>query len=176
MGRRSSAGISFLITLFLIAFLFLYLIQHPKPHPERATSRTGPHPRGGGARSHSSPQHSDTGKFVQGCSDPGSSCASAYFRTWEPPDNVTCTASMRNGYPILDPRCTPGGINPSITADMLRDSDFRTRCVRNCATSEAQKHVTYTWYGIQKPRSDGHDLVHYPIELLELFGCFRRYS
>lgn len=157
MGRRSSAGISFLITFFLVALMFLYLIRHPKPHPERATSRIGLHPGSGDARSHTYPQHSETGQRTEGCSDLGLSCSSDYIRSWQPPDEGTCTVSMRNGYPIPDPRCTPGGINPSITAEMLRDTDFRTRCVRNCATSEAEKHVTYKWYGIQKPRSNSGD-------------------
>ncbi|HEY2466264.1 MAG TPA: hypothetical protein VGI45_00300, partial [Terracidiphilus sp.] len=85
------------------------------------------------------------------------SCASDYFHSWQPPDDATCTVSMRNSYPIPDPRCTPGGVNPSITAEMLRESRFRTRCIRNCATSEAQKHVTYKWYGLQKPRSNSGD-------------------
>jgi hypothetical protein len=66
-------------------------------------------------------------------------------------------AAGRSSYPIPDPLCTPGGINPSITSGMLRDSGFRTRCVRNCETSEARKHVTYSWYSIHKPRSNSGD-------------------
>jgi len=62
--------------------------------------------------------------------------------------------NCRNGYPVPDLRCTPGGINPSITAQMVTDSGFKTLCVRNCQSSEAQKHVTYRWYGVQKPRSN----------------------
>jgi hypothetical protein len=154
MRRRSFAGISFLITLAIVALLFLLLTRQTVPHPERTASTTGPHPRGGAARSHSSPRLSDTGQRTEGCSDPGLTCASDYFQSWQPPGDGTCTTSIRNGYPIPDPRCTPGGINPSITAEMLTNSGFRTRCIRNCQTSEAQKHVTYTWYDIQKPRSN----------------------
>ncbi|MHB1698986.1 MAG: hypothetical protein ACYCSN_02445 [Acidobacteriaceae bacterium] len=59
-----------------------------------------------------------------------------------------------HGYPVPDPRCTPGGINPSVSAEVLKTAAWRTRCVRNCQTSEAEKHVTYGWYGIRKPRSN----------------------
>jgi hypothetical protein len=135
MGRRFSSGISFLITSFLVALLFLYLIRHPKPHPERVTSGVGPHPRGRSARSHNSPQHSETGQRTEGCSDLGLSGASDYFHSWQPPDDATCTVSMRNSYPIPDPRRTPGGVDPSITAEMLKEPRFRTRCVRNLSLS-----------------------------------------
>jgi hypothetical protein len=40
---------------------------------------------------------------------------------------------------------------------MLRNLEWRTRCIRNCQTSEAEKHVTYKWYGIQKPRTNSGD-------------------
>jgi len=79
-------------------------------------------------------------------------CTSDYFLAWQLPEEGTCMTSIRNGYPLPDPRCTPGGINPSVTEEMLRDTNWRTGCIRNCQTSEALKHVTYRWYGIQKPR------------------------
>lgn len=154
MRRRSFAGISFLITLAIVALVLLLQIRQPIQYPERTSSRPGPHAKGRGARSHSSPQHSETGQRTEGCSDPGLTCASDYFQSWKPPGHSTCTTSMHNGYPVPDPRCTPGGINPSITAEIMRESGFRTRCIRNCQSSEAQKHVTYKWYGIQKPRSN----------------------
>jgi hypothetical protein len=59
---------------------------------------------------------------------------------------------LRRGYPVPDPRCTPGGIDPSVTADVLRNPAWRTGCVRNCETSEAEKHITYRWYGLRVPR------------------------
>lgn len=63
-----------------------------------------------------------------------------------------CTVRSSHGYPIPDPQCTPGGINPTVTVTLLRNPDWKTRCIRNCQTSEAEKHIAYDWYGIQKPR------------------------
>lgn len=79
-------------------------------------------------------------------------CETKYFTDWTEPAPDSCTVKIRNGYPMPDPRCTPGGVNPSITPDVLRDPSWRTRTVRNCASSEAQKHIAYRWYEIQKPR------------------------
>src|SRR5215472_6382598 len=42
-------------------------------------------------------------------------------------------------YPVPDPRCTPGAINPTLTVDILRDPAFRTTCVRDNATTATQK-------------------------------------
>ena len=79
-------------------------------------------------------------------------CETRYFADWREPYADACKVRMRGGYPVPDPRCTPGGANPSITLDVLRDPAWRTRSVRNCESSEAQKHIAYGWYGIQKPR------------------------
>lgn len=79
-------------------------------------------------------------------------CETKYFANWTEPLENSCTVRMRNGYPVPDARCTPGGMNPSITPEVLRDRSWRTRTVRNCASSEAQKHVAYRWYEIEKPR------------------------
>jgi hypothetical protein len=62
-----------------------------------------------------------------------------------------CTTRMSHGYPIPDPICTPGAINPTVTTDVLRNPEFRTRCIRNQATSEHEKFETYYWYDIQHP-------------------------
>ena len=58
---------------------------------------------------------------------------------------------MSNGFPIPDPSCTPGAINPTLTADVLRNPAFRTSCVRNNTTTEAEKNQTYAWYGTPHP-------------------------
>ena len=79
-------------------------------------------------------------------------CETEYFRDWIEPVRNSCSVQTRNGYPLPDARCTPGGVNPSITSDVLRDPAWRTRAVRNCASSEAQKHAAYQWYQINKPR------------------------
>jgi hypothetical protein len=40
---------------------------------------------------------------------------------------------------------------PGLSAEMLRDPQWRTKCIRNCQSSEKQKHVTYSWYGLAAP-------------------------
>jgi hypothetical protein len=61
------------------------------------------------------------------------------------------TRKSANGFLLPDPKCTPGAINPTLTAQVLQHRDFTTKCVRNDATSEEQKHATYVAYGIRKP-------------------------
>jgi hypothetical protein len=67
----------------------------------------------------------------------------------------TCTVRMSHGFPIPDPACTPGAINPSVTETVLKDKTFLTGCLRNNATSEGQKETTYAAYGITKPAQNG---------------------
>ena len=63
-----------------------------------------------------------------------------------------CRSLTRNGYPLPDPHCTPGGVDPTVTSQVLSNPEWFTRCIRNCETSEAQKHVTYEWYGLPRPK------------------------
>jgi hypothetical protein len=67
------------------------------------------------------------------------------------PPTHRCTPGMSNGFPLPDAACTPGAINPTITAEVLQDPSFRTACVRGLATSEQQKAETYQWYGQAHP-------------------------
>ena len=76
---------------------------------------------------------------------------SEYFAPWRPPHKGSCRTRMLDGYPVPDLRCTPGGFNPSVTVAMLRNPAFRTACIRNQQTSEAEKHATYRWYGLRDP-------------------------
>ena len=100
-----------------------------------------------GAETHYGERHS----APESCQAMGVSCESSYLTPWTEPANGTCRLRMEDGYPIPDPRCTPGGINPSVTVDDLRNPGWRTRCIRNCQTSEEQKHAAYAWYGIREP-------------------------
>lgn len=59
-----------------------------------------------------------------------------------------------NGMQLPDPACTPGAINPTITADVLRDPNFRTRQVRDDLTSAKAKRIVYVWYGITPPKNN----------------------
>ncbi|MGA2424942.1 MAG: hypothetical protein ABSG07_13135 [Terriglobales bacterium] len=76
----------------------------------------------------------------------------------QPPESksapATCKTRTQNGKPVPDPNCTPGAINPSITASMLKNSAFRTGCIRNQATTEEKKRATYGWYKIPPPASN----------------------
>jgi hypothetical protein len=54
--------------------------------------------------------------------------------------------------PMQAPACTPGAFNPTVTADILRSGRFRTGCVRNCVTTQAQKQIVYERYGVHKDR------------------------
>jgi len=68
-----------------------------------------------------------------------------------------CKTGLSNGFPLPDPNCTPGAENPTVTLDVLRNPAFRTGCIRNCATSESQKHVTYGWYSLTSPTNNTGD-------------------
>lgn len=65
-----------------------------------------------------------------------------------------------NGMQLPDPACTPGAVNPTVTADVLRDPTFRTGTVRDQLTTAAQKQIVYSWYGVSKPdHNTGQDQV-----------------
>ena len=70
----------------------------------------------------------------------------------KPADTASgCKTGMKNGYPVPDPKCTPGAVNNTLTVEVLRDPNFRTGCVRDNATSASQKASTYTLYHIPHP-------------------------
>jgi hypothetical protein len=99
-------------------------------------------------------QPQPTGAVNAACGALGVSCASAYFGEWSWPADGSCHAIERNGFPEPDPRCTPGGSVPGLTAETLRSPDWRTKCIRNCQSSEKQKHVTYAWYSLPAPTNN----------------------
>jgi len=70
------------------------------------------------------------------------------------PPPRTCVTRMSNGFPLPDPACTPGAINPTVTADVLQNPSFRTGCLRGHATSEQQKSRTYSWYKLEHPANN----------------------
>jgi hypothetical protein len=67
------------------------------------------------------------------------------------PAPQSCKTGISNGFPIPDPSCTPGAINPTVTIEVLRNPEFRTSCLRGHVTTEAQKASTYQHYGIPHP-------------------------
>jgi len=56
------------------------------------------------------------------------------------------------GFLLPDPTCSPGAVNPTVTIEVLHNKKFRTGCIRDGATSAAQKNQTYAWYNIAKPK------------------------
>jgi len=79
------------------------------------------------------------------------------------PPGQTCRPLMKNGFPVPDPSCTPGAVNPTLTISVLKNPDFKTGCVRDQATPEGRiapkpdekpgpaKVDTYEWYDATKP-------------------------
>jgi len=62
------------------------------------------------------------------------------------PPAQACAPGTSSGFPIPDPSCTPGAVNPTLTVDVLRDREFTTharicrgqgadlyRHIQNCA-------------------------------------------
>lgn len=65
-----------------------------------------------------------------------------------------------NGMQLPDPACTPGAVNPTVTAEVLRNPAFRTGQERDLATSAAMKRRVYAWYGLTPPaKNRGPDQV-----------------
>lgn len=166
MARRSSSPVSFLTTLLLALLIFLLVRQNQRPGRHRGPTSVQkqlqeslrPYPE---ERSRESGRRSEKREEqMASCQSFAVTCNSRYFQSWQQPEDGGCTTTIRNGFPVPDARCTPGGIDPSVTADMLRDPSWRTGCVRNCQTSEQEKHVTYRWYGTAVPRrnSGGHQV------------------
>jgi hypothetical protein len=134
--------VRFVIGVVIIAAVYFLFVRKQGNGPVREEQR--------GQREvpHESRRPSDAG------SGAGSAviCETQYFADWTEPAMGACKVRMSNGYPVPDAKCTPGGANPSVTLDVLRDPAWRTKTVRNCASSEAQKHVAYRWYDIEKPQ------------------------
>ena len=59
--------------------------------------------------------------------------------------------NFKHGLPLPDPRCTPGGVNPSVRVDILNSKNWHTGCIRDCETSESEKNIAYAWYKVVRP-------------------------
>lgn len=153
------------VVLIFVGFYFAFRIvatsrpgvSGPKPAPE-ASPRYPEGDRHGGNESRRGRERST--QEDASCQASGGTCTSEYFRQWQEPGDGACSTTLRNGYPVPDPACTPGGVNPTVTDAVLDDRAWRTRCIRNCETSESEKHTAYRWYGIQAPHGNsGEDQV-----------------
>ena len=70
------------------------------------------------------------------------------------PPPQSCTTRLSNGFPVPDPNCTPGAINPTLMIEVLRDPRFTTRCVRDAVTTEGEKAITYDCYSLPHPSNN----------------------
>jgi hypothetical protein len=166
MARSSTPGL--LISVLLIVVVVVATLRRSNPPRRRRAdtpSRTSMDDRRNGAAEGPS-QPGDLGQVEIGhpldgfCETIGVICSSVYFAQWLPPDDASCNIVMKEGYQLPDRRCTPGGIDPSVTVDTLRDPRWRTRCIRNCQTSESEKHIAYAYYNLARPRvNSGEDQI-----------------
>jgi hypothetical protein len=69
----------------------------------------------------------------------------------EATSDTGCTLKMSAGYPLPDPSCTPGAINPTVSLSILKSGKFKTSCERDAATTSKKKQTTYGTYVIKKP-------------------------
>src|ERR1019366_1697222 len=67
------------------------------------------------------------------------------------PSDGGCAPLMSNGYPIPDPKCTPGAVNPTVTQAVLQNPAFTTKCLRDITTTATEKAQTYGWYATPHP-------------------------
>jgi 5-methylcytosine-specific restriction endonuclease McrA len=89
------------------------------------------------------------------CEDLGiDASASEPFTSVPVPSSKQCHTGMSHDLPIPDPSCTPGAIDPTVTEEVLKDSRFRTKCIRNLVTSASKKNSTYDWYGLNHPSNN----------------------
>lgn len=65
-----------------------------------------------------------------------------------------CSTKTSNDYPIPDPACTPGAVNPTVTLEVLQSGEFKTGCERDKASSMKQKNATYDEYSIAHPKNN----------------------
>ena len=145
---RRSLVVRLIVAVLIVAAVYFLVIQRRGPAREErggreATPRESrrPESRGGEAAG-------AAGRVI---------CETQYLADWTEPGAGKCAVRMHNGYPLPDAKCTPGGVNPSVTIDVMHDPSWRTKTVRNCASSEAQKHEAYRWYDIEKPRVNSNE-------------------
>jgi hypothetical protein len=67
---------------------------------------------------------------------------------------ANCSPKTSHDFPIPDPACTPGAINPTVTLKVLQSGKFKTTCDRNKASSMTQKSATYSEYGVPHPKGN----------------------
>jgi hypothetical protein len=160
MPRRGSRSpfLLLVVALVIVAAYVAYKVYIPKgPTPFPSERELPQHERSEQERnlekkSERRNQNRKRSEPDESCVGLGVICTSVYFDAWREPSDGACTPSTRMGYPVPDPACTPGGVNPTVAVQALRDPGWKTRCIRNCESSEPEKHVVYRWYGTITPR------------------------
>lgn len=140
-----------LLTLLLLAVAFLVYKNNQPYRRGRPPASSSRRDRQNRSQRYPQNQRSSPEQGPASCKAFGITCDSQYLAAWAWPKDGSCAVRLRNGYPVPDPRCTPGGIVPHLTATTLRDPQWRTRCIRDCQSTEQQKHVAYLWYGLAAP-------------------------
>jgi hypothetical protein len=159
MGKAKFRVLTPLVVLFLLLVVFIVLMRWSGlSSPRRSTteipsSKESRRSRAGDrTRREKQAGQQEIGNSSSNSGEAiGVTCDSEYFAQWEKPEAGSCTFVLKGAYELPDPRCTPGGIDPSVTVETLRDPRWRTEYIRNCETSENYKHVEYTWYNVEKP-------------------------
>jgi len=163
MPSRTTRIFAYIALILLLLVVFSVRRQQRFSQPSQSQSNSEGNSAGESNlyRPTERPRRNDSGNASRTNGGTGASCAllavtcdSGYFASWHEPRDETCTATTKNGLQIPDPVCTPGGINPSVTLETLRNSQWRTDCIRNCKTSEAKKRLAYAWYKTGRPRGN----------------------
>jgi hypothetical protein len=67
---------------------------------------------------------------------------------------TNCKVGKSMGFPVPDPKCTPGAVNPSVTVATLRDPRFKPECVHGEPKSAEEKAKLYAAYGLTEPEKN----------------------
>lgn len=154
MLGRSPMKLRGVLSIFLVLCVAYFLYRSAGPRRAKDDPSGQSRGRREGRQRHPRTESRDEqsgGRAEGSCSAIGITCASTYFATWTWPASGSCVLGSSHGYPVPDPRCTPGGVVPHLDAEVLRDGRWRTKCIRNCQSSEKQKHIAYIWYGLVAP-------------------------
>lgn len=141
--RRNPLIFLFALPLLVVILFLRTRTPHPALRPDRS-QESAEH----------RPQPKRSAQLSESCAALNLTCGSQYFSDWRKPSDGACSFRASNGYPVPDPSCTPGGVNPSVTEATLADRSWTTKCLRDCETSEAQKHQAYYWYSQPRPRGN----------------------
>jgi hypothetical protein len=91
--------------------------------------------------------------FAEGCANIDSAADQPLLQSSLPPKGK-CAVRLRNGFPIPDPSCTPGAVNPTVALEDLSATNFLRQCHLNSQILASERAKTYEWYGINQPANN----------------------